>query len=201
MSDPAGPTSGDAPRETLERKLRELLPDCIPKEMELTVESLAKGVRTKTSVNDQIRSDFAVLRPLLRRAGTLCAAMREIGAELGRADGQPVRRMLDPPRRQGTKGGSPAESGTNSVSGETLAPAQTGQSQTGRRITWPQDRLREKEFIVRAVEEALMYLPAEGDQPHPLAANFLRELMNALQLTPESIAEALASDQGPNRHN
>jgi hypothetical protein len=195
-------------RERLKEKLRKLLPHTLTDENKEGLEKIASGVRikieaerAKKEADDAIVSGLKILDPDLIRMHNVCEAHRVIGKELGRADGQPVRRIVKPPKEQAD---TPVQNDAtedlrrpeDSVSTETEQPFQrppaVNSAHLGRKMKW--DRLDEDSFIKKAVEEAGEFLPVRGGEAHPKAVILLSKLMDRLRVPAVSLAEAVKSD-------
>lgn len=207
MPDGAQPGSGQN-REPLEERLRKLLPPPITPEDEKGIEKIASGVRGKiraacdsddanSSIGDGLRS----IEPGLRRTHNWCSAQKAIGEELGKADDQPVRRIVSPPQKKVTT--VPREPEEDQASPEGFPVSSTGQpapsatvnpSHCGRKVKWEQDREDIDAFIARTVEDSEWHLPFRGGEAHPRAVELLLSLIKHLGVPPGPLAEALASD-------
>lgn len=190
MPDGVQPGSGQNPV-PLEDRLRKLLSTPITDRTKEALEKIASGIRAKKEADDEIVSGLKILEPDLRRVHKVCEAHRVIGEELGRADGQPVRRIVKPPKRKTdapvqempTENLRPPEATVSTETEQQVQlPVDVNSPQMGRKVKWKEDRIDEDSFILRAVEEAIEYLPACGGEPHPKAHILLAKLKNGLGL-------------------
>jgi hypothetical protein len=213
MTAPAPMPEGDQPRseqdgEQLKVDLRELLPKPVTGANEEALEKIASGVRSKIDAerakkeaDGTIFSGLKILDPDLIRMHNVCEALRVIGKKLGRADGQPVRRIVKPPKKKtdAPVQAEPTEErrgSEDSVSAETEQPFQPPTAvdsvHLGRKMNW--DRLDEDSFIKKTVEEAGEFLPVRGGEAHPKAVILLSKLMDRLRVPAVSLAKATKSD-------
>lgn len=185
--------------ERVTERLRNLLPSPITDRDKDGLEKIASGVRSnidaeraKKRADDEIVAGLKILDPDLIRMHKVCEAHRVIGEELGRADGQPVRRIVNPPKK---KTDAPIQEEPTedlrrpeaTVSTETEHPVQSAAEASpphqGRKVTWNADRLDEDSYIQRALEEATEYLPVCDGEPHPKARILISKLTDRLGLT------------------
>jgi hypothetical protein len=104
--DNAQPISG-LEEDLLKERLRKLQPSPLSDRVKEGVEKIAAGVRLKINsevsnwhADDEIRSGLGILKHDLQRMHKVGDAHRVIGQALGRADGQPARRIAKPPRKK-----------------------------------------------------------------------------------------------------
>lgn len=170
----------------LKERLQKLLPSPITDRNKEALQKIATGVRlkidaegAKKKADEEIVSGLKILDPDLRRLQKVCDAHDIIGEELGQADGQPVRRIVKPPKKDLRLQKAP-------VSTETEQPVQPAADASpphqGRKVKWNDDRLDEDSYIKRAVEEAMEYLPVSEGEPHPMARSLVSQLRARLGL-------------------
>ncbi len=208
MPDGALPDSGQN-REPLEDRLRKLLSPPITEEMEEGLEKIASGVRCKNkaasdsdNADASIRDGFRTIEAGLKHTHNCCKAQKVISEELGKADAQPVRRIVSPPKKKVAKvpkepeeDQALSEGFADSATGQPVRPCTTeGPSRRGRKVKWEQDREDIDAFITRTVEDSEWHLPLRGGEAHPRAVDLLLGLIKHLRVPPGSLAEALASD-------
>lgn len=207
MSAPSAIAGGAQPgsgqnREPLKDKLRKLVPPPITKEIEEELEKIASGVRAKINAasdsdnaDGSIRDGLRTIEPGLKHTRSWCKAQRIIGEELGKADDQPVRRIVSPPQKNvATVPKEPEEDQASSEESADIATEQPVQAavdnsppRKGRRMKWADDRIDEDAYIQRAFEEAMEYLPVCDGEPHPKARILVAKLIDGLGLAgPES---------------
>jgi hypothetical protein len=170
----------------LKERLQKLLPSPITDRNKEALQKIDTGVRSKIDAegamkkaDEEIVSGLKILDPDLKRLHKVCDAHDIIGEELGRADGQPVRRMVKPPKKD-------LRLPEATVSTDTEQPVQPAADASpphqGRKVKWNDDRLDEDSYIKRAVEEAMDYLPVCDGEPHPMARSLVSQLRDRLGL-------------------
>jgi hypothetical protein len=196
-------------QEPLEERLRKLLPPPITSEDEKEIEKIASGVRGKIKVAaDSDNADSSIgegLRAIeagLKYTHNWCTAQKVIGEELGKADDQPVRRIVSPPQKKVTT--VPKEPEEDQASSEEFADSALDQpvrpstalspSRRGRKMKWEQDREDVDAFIARTVEDSEWHLPFRDGEAHPRAVDLLSRLIKHLGVPSESLVEALRSN-------
>lgn len=213
MSAPSAMPAGTQPdpeqnREPLEDRLRKLLSPPITEEMEEGLEEIASGVRGKIKAaadNDNADSSISdglrTIESGLKFTHNWCKAQRVIGQELGKADDQPVRRIVSPPQEKvAALHKDPEEDQASSEEFPVSSMGQPAPSMTvnpslrGRKVKWEQDREDIDAFIARTVEDSEWHLPFRGGEAHPRAIDLLLSLIKHLGVPPGPLAQVLASD-------
>ncbi len=184
--------------ERLQERLRKLLPSPITDRNKEGLEKIASGVRlnidaerTKQEADDKIVAGLEILDPYLILMHKVCEEHLIIVEELGQADGQPVRRIVNPPKKktdapileESAEDLRRREATVNAESEQSVQPAaDASPPHHGRKVKWDDDRLEEDSYIQRAVEEAMEYLPVCSGEPHPKARILISKLMDRLGL-------------------
>lgn len=182
----------------LKERLQKLLPSPITDRNKEALQKIATGARSKIDAegtmkkaDEEIVSGFKILDPDLKRLHKVCEAHDIIGEELGRADGQPVRRIIKPPRKKmdapiQEEPSQDPRSPTATLNTETEQRVQPAADASpphqGRKVKWNDDRLDEDSYIKRALEEAAEYLPVCDGEPHPMARSLVSQLRDRLGL-------------------
>lgn len=197
------------PREPLEARLRELLSPPVTAEIEAGLAKIVSGVRAKlktasvlADADASMADGLRTVEQRLKNAHNWLKAQKVIGEELGRADGQPVRRILCPPQKEEAKVPKEAEEDQASFEGsaasmtnQPVGPKTTASSSLpGRRMKWDQDREEADAFIARTVEDSEFHLPSRGYEAHPKSVDLVISLIRHLRVHPDSLAAALATD-------
>lgn len=186
--------------ERVKERLGKLLPSPITDRNKEALQMIAAGVRSKReaerakeTADQEIVSGFQILDPELKRLHNVCKAHCVVGEELERADGQPIRRIVKPPKKRtdARVRKDPTEDLTPSDQSDGICTEQRPKS--GRKVKWDVDRPDEDSFIRRTVEE-VGELPDRGGEPHPKAIDLLLTMMERLRVSAATLAEALRSN-------
>lgn len=209
MPDGSQPGSGQT-RQPLVERLIELLPSPLSERNKEGLAKVAAGVRStievelrKKKADDEMVSGFKILEPDLKFMRNVCKAHCVIGEEIGRADGQPVRRILDGPKQKHValptvpeEESDPSGEGESSTAPQLIPLAATARIPRGRKVNWDQETLSDDGFIGRAVEEAGLRFPGQGTEVDAQAAEFVSRLIRRLNVDPRRLVSRLGLDRG-----